>query len=105
MRRLNLKYRRKSYATDVLSFPAPKPFTSQGWLGELIVCAPVLERQAQELEHSPDRELDVLLTHGLLHLLGFDHERGAADARRMARFERRLLSGTRAGRGLIERSK
>lgn len=99
MKRLNAGYRKKSYATDVLSFAAPEPFRSQGWLGELVVCAPVLERQARELKHSSELELDVLLAHGLLHLLGLDHERGPAEARRMAKLEARLLEG----QGLIAR--
>jgi rRNA maturation RNase YbeY len=93
MKRLNSGYRKKSYATDVLSFGAPEPFRSQGWLGELVVCAPVLERQAREQGHSGERELDVLLAHGLLHLLGLDHERSQAEAERMSRLESRLLSG------------
>jgi probable rRNA maturation factor len=99
MKRLNSAYRRKSYATDVLSFQAPEPFRSQGWLGELVVCAPVLERQAKERKHSSERELDVLLAHGLLHLLGLDHERSSSEAARMSRFEEKLLSG----QGLVAR--
>jgi probable rRNA maturation factor len=98
MKRLNSTYRRKHYATDVLSFSAPEPFRSQGFLGELVICAPVLERQARELGHSSERELDVLLAHGLLHLLGLDHERTRAEARKMAAFERQLV-----GDGLITR--
>src|SRR4051812_4595615 len=102
MKRLNATFRRKSYATDVLSFAAPEPFRSQGFLGELVICAPVLERQARELGHLPEYELDVLLAHGLLHLLGLDHERSRAEAKRMAALERRVL-GLR--QGLIDRSK
>src|SRR4051794_22129055 len=63
MKRLNSRYRGKAYATDVLSFPAPEPFRSQGWLGELVVCAPTLEDQASELGHPADHELEVLLAH------------------------------------------
>ncbi len=101
MRRLNRDWRGKTGVTDVLSFPSPEPFRSQGFLGELVVCAPVLEAQAAELGHSADLELDVLLAHGLLHLLGLDHERGAREATQMARWERRIL---RSG-GLIERTR
>jgi probable rRNA maturation factor len=100
MMRLNSGYRKKSYATDVLSFGAPDPFRASGFLGELVVCAPVLERQAREQNHASERELDVLLAHGLLHLLGLDHERSRAQALKMARFEDRLLSGSK---GLIDR--
>jgi probable rRNA maturation factor len=106
MKRLNGAYRGLGYATDVLSFPSPEPFRSQGLLGELIVCAPVLEAQAASLGHPPDLELEVLLAHGLLHLLGLDHERGAREAALMERWERKVL-GVSAGKrvSLIERSR
>ena len=99
MKRLNSTYRRKHYATDVLSFAAPEPFRSQGFLGELVICAPILERQARELGHAAERELDVLIAHGLLHLLGLDHERSRAEATRVAALETRVL----AGPGLVGR--
>ncbi|HUP56413.1 MAG TPA: rRNA maturation RNase YbeY [Bdellovibrionota bacterium] len=101
MRRLNGSYRGKRYATDVLSFPSPEPFRSQGFLGELVVCAPILEKQAADMGHPPGLELEVLLAHGLLHLLGLDHELGPSAASRMGRWERKLLRA----RGLIARSK
>jgi probable rRNA maturation factor len=91
MRRLNLQYRKKNYQTDVLSFEAPLVFRKVGQLGELVICLPVLKRQAAEQGHSPESELDILLIHGLLHLLGFDHERGPKDAASMSRWERKLL--------------
>lgn len=102
MRKLNYRYRKKNYTTDVLSFPAPEPFYSQGWIGELVVCIPVLKAQARELGHSERRELEVLLAHGLLHLLGLDHEKSRAEARKMARLEARLLG---RAMGLIGRTK
>lgn len=110
MTRLNLKYRGKNRPTDILSFPSPEVFRAAGDLGELIICLPVLKRQAEGLGHSPRRELDILLAHGLLHLLGLDHERGRAEARRMACFEEQLLerlrpSRTLGSRGLIARSR
>lgn len=92
MRKLNLQYRAKDHATDVLSFGAPEPFKSLGYLGELVVALPVLKRQARELKHKPETELAVLLAHGLLHLLGFDHEKGAREAREQAAWEQRLLA-------------
>jgi probable rRNA maturation factor len=100
MSRLNRSYRGKTYATDVLSFPAPPVFRRQGHLGELIICLPVLKSQARELGHSAETELDVLLVHGLLHLLGMDHEKGGKAARVMRLWETRLLKG----KGLIARS-
>ena len=102
MRSLNRRYRRRDYATDVLSFSAHKIFRAQGILGELVLCAPVLRRQAREQGHSEARELDVLLVHGLLHLLDFDHERGVRAASDQARAEARLLGPGRA-KGLIAR--
>lgn len=109
MTRLNSRFRGKARATDVLSFPSPDVFRVRGYLGELVLCLPVLKRQAKELGHSPEQELELLLAHGLLHLLGLDHERGAEEARRMAGFEERLLGGPRRSgrlrfRGLIARS-
>jgi rRNA maturation RNase YbeY len=97
MTRLNSQYRGKKYATDVLSFTAPEMFSRAGWLGELVICVPVLKRQARELEHTPEQELDVLLAHGILHLLGLDHEKGPRHAAKMARWEKQLLPAKSAG--------
>jgi rRNA maturation RNase YbeY len=89
---LNARYRKKRKVTDVLSFPAPKIFRSQGILGELVICQPVAKKQARDHKHSINEELKVLMVHGLLHLLGFDHEKSTAQARSMARWEKRLLA-------------
>ena len=109
MTRLNQTYRAKKYPTDILSFPALSPFRATGLLGELVICFPVLKSQAKDVGHGPEKELDVLLVHGLLHLLGLDHEISHAEATRMARWEARLLaSSVRAPRnvsfGLIRRA-
>jgi probable rRNA maturation factor len=106
MASLNRRYLGKSYATDVLSFPAPEPFRGAGFLGELVVCEQVARRQAAEHGHGPELELDILLVHGVLHLLGLDHERSRLEATRMARHENRVLGrlgGPARGRGLIGR--
>lgn len=92
MKKLNSEYRGKAYATDVLSFGAPEPFLSLGYLGELVIALPVLKAQARELKHSSDTELAVLLAHGILHLLGMDHEKGAKPAREQSAWEQRLLA-------------
>ena len=107
IRKLNRHYRKKDYATDVLSFGAPEPFWSSGYLGELVVGLPVLKRQAKEFKHSVNTELTILITHGLLHLLGLDHERGKTHARKQAQWEARLLAFTDAEprASLITRSK
>src|SRR5687767_1355694 len=69
-RQLNKKYRRKDYATDVLSFA---PEEKGVGLGELVLCEPVVRRQAKEHGISFKKELDYLIIHGFLHLLGYDH--------------------------------
>ena len=106
MKNLNFEARGKNQPTDILSFELPTPFKRQGMLGELVVCLPVLKRQAASMKHTEEGELLVLVVHGLLHLLGFDHEKGAPEARRMARFEAALLTGGKASQqGLIHRSR
>ncbi len=108
MARLNYQYRRKKYPTDVLSFPSFGPFRKAGILGEIVICLPVLKAQAlRSHKFGPELELDVLLVHGLLHLLGLDHERNAQEARKMSRWELYLLNKLKAPTsdlGLIDRS-
>src|SRR5205809_422750 len=70
MKTINRKHLGKNHVTDVLSFPVPDVFREQGVLGELLICTPVMLRQARELGHGWKEELAVLLTHGVLHLLG-----------------------------------
>jgi rRNA maturation RNase YbeY len=101
MKKLNHRYRQNNQVTDILSFDAPAIFRKQGVLGELVICLPQAKKQAKEFRHSPERELDILLTHGLLHLLGFDHEKGPKQAKAMARWEAKLLKKTS---GLIARA-
>jgi rRNA maturation RNase YbeY len=102
MTRLNGQYRGKAYPTDVLSFSSPEVFASLGHLGELVICLPTLRRQARELDAPDADELEILLVHGVLHLLGFDHELGAREARAMAKWERVLLP--KRLHGLISRA-
>ncbi len=108
IQKLNQVYRNLDYPTDVLSFSAPHPFPTLGILGEIVIGLPVLKEQARSLGHSPSAELDVLLVHGLLHLLGFDHEVGVKEAQEMAQWEVQLLGlwGRPESRdlGLIDRS-
>jgi probable rRNA maturation factor len=94
---LNRRFRRKDKPTDVLSFPADE----RGYLGDVVIAAGVATRQAREAGHSLQTELRVLALHGLLHLLGYDHE---TDDGRMARTERRLRSKGGLHEGLIERT-
>jgi probable rRNA maturation factor len=98
VQQLNRRYRRKDAATDVLSFPSDE----RGYLGDVVIAAGVARRQAQQAGHSLQHELRVLALHGLLHLLGYDHER---DAGRMARVEARLRLRGGLREGLIERQR
>ena len=94
MRTLNRRYRRKDRTTDVLSFPfreGPYPDVSGLALGDIVISLPAAERQAREAGDPLQRELDRLLVHGLLHLLGYDHEQGEVKARKMQTRERQLL--------------
>lgn len=82
MRRLNRTYRGKDYATDVLSFPGEA--TADGvHLGDVVIAVPVARHQAAEAGHSPARELQVLLLHGVLHCLGHDHETDEGEMERL----------------------
>ena len=76
---LNKTYRGKDKATDVLSFPmyeAEEPIVAPAELGDIVISAERAVAQAQEYQHSIERELAFLFCHGLLHLLGYDHELG-----------------------------
>ena len=101
IRALNRKYRRKNYATDVLSFATnPESRIANPVLGDIVIARGVAQRQAREIGHSAATELRVLALHGLLHLLGYDHER---DDGRMGRVERRLRRKGGLRQGLMER--
>ncbi len=100
MRRLNRLYRRKDRTTDVLAFPVrkhsarPAPRASRlapELLGDVVISLPQAERQAAQAGHTLEREMAVLVIHGVLHLLGYDHERSAREARRMSRREQVVL--------------
>jgi len=124
VRSLNRRYRGVNRATDVLSFPVADrpsplrdhrslttdhrspitdhrpPFTDH-CLGDIVIARGVARRQAREAGHSELTEWRVLALHGLLHLLGYDHER---DAGRMRRVESRLRRRGGLPGGLIERA-
>jgi probable rRNA maturation factor len=104
IRALNRKYRRNDHATDVLSFrsePEPLALSPEPFLGEIVIARGVARRQARDARHSELTELRVLALHGLLHLLGYDHER---DGGEMRRAERRLRRKGGLREGLIERT-
>lgn len=86
---LNREYRGKDYPTNVLSFPYEmEPVV----LGDLVVCAPVVAREADAQGKTLEAHYAHLVVHGLLHLQGYDHETGEDDARRMENKEREILA-------------
>ena len=128
MRALNRQYRRRDAVTDVLSFrgdgfvresvsthqrsrgltfsaalAAPPPSAAARALGDIVIARGIARRQAQVAGHSYQSELRVLALHGLLHLLGYDHD-DEKDHGRMARVERALRRKGGLATGLIERA-
>ena len=101
MRRLNARYRHKDYPTDVLSFTIEGTVAESGLLGDVILSVEKARQQAKERRHSLDLEMATLLIHGIVHLLGYDHERSAKDARAMGRVEKKLYRAL-CERGLIK---
>ena len=91
-RRLNSQYRGRDCATNVLSFPAPRPAPGAPVraLGDLVICARVLRAEARAQAKTLRAHWAHLVVHGTLHLIGYDHERDA-DARRMERREIAVL--------------
>lgn len=83
MKELNKKYRRKNKITDVLSFEE---------LNEIFICLPQAEKQAKALKVSINCELTRLLTHGIVHLKGYDHEKSTEEAERMFAVEEKILN-------------
>jgi rRNA maturation RNase YbeY len=99
MRSLNAKYRNKDVPTDVLSFTAGDFLPSgEKLLGDVVISVDQAIRQAREKGVSFEREMEMLLIHGILHLLGYDHERSRRDAQIMQRLERKLLRALGAKR-------
>ena len=98
IRDLNRKYRKKDEPTDVLSFPPEPPLPpALRLLGDVVISVEQAATQAREGGETLEMELETLLIHGILHLLGYDHERSAREARRMQQVERkvqRALRGT-----------
>jgi probable rRNA maturation factor len=88
---LNARFRRKSYPTNVLSFPfeAP-PGTRSDILGDLVICAPVVRREARVQRKPVNAHWAHMVVHGILHLRGYDH-RKQKDAAVMEKMEIRLL--------------
>ncbi len=97
LQRLNLQFLGHDYPTDVLSFPEPGP---DGFLGEMAISVERAAAQARQFGHSTDEEIEILMLHGALHLLGMDHE---TDRGQMARAEKRWRTTLGLASGLVER--
>ena len=97
LRRLNANFRGKDYATDVLSFPSGE---GGAFLGDIAISLGRARAQAREFGHPIEHEVQILMLHGVLHLMGYDHE---SDAGAMARAEKRWRGKLGLPNGLIER--
>ncbi|KXZ65837.1 rRNA maturation RNase YbeY [Acinetobacter venetianus] len=93
---LNLQYREKDKPTNVLSFPSDIPeemlsLLDAEPLGDLVICIPVVLQEAIEQQKTATDHFTHLLVHGILHLLGYDHETSEADAEEMEALEIEIL--------------
>jgi probable rRNA maturation factor len=102
LRALNLQFRGKDQATDVLSFPSLPEAANSGGGGDLAISLQTAAVQAKEHGHPLQMEVKILILHGLLHLAGYDHER---DQGQMRRRESRLRRQFALPAGLVERSR
>jgi probable rRNA maturation factor len=105
MEQLHVQWMDEPGPTDVMSFPMDelRPGTENedsppGLLGDVVLCPQVAQRQARQARHSTDEELLLLSTHGILHLLGYDHAE-PEEEQRMFGLQRRLLLTFLAARG------
>ena len=92
---LNKKYRQKDKPTDVLSFPLDEHGLEEYGilpLGDIFICLEVAQKQADEMDIPLNQELARLSVHGLLHLLGYDHELSPADEKKMVDLQEEILT-------------
>jgi len=90
---LNNRYLGRKGPTNVLAFPmegGPLPKVESAMLGDVVISVDTVLRESEELSEPPEHTIDRLLIHGILHLLGYDHE-GSAEEMRMQEEERRLI--------------
>lgn len=88
---LNRDYRHRDYATNVLSFPYESAAHFVGICGDLVLCLPVVQREALDQGKTLESHFAHLIVHGMLHLQGYDHETNKDDAERMEAAERKIL--------------
>ncbi len=105
MQNLNFEYRGKDTSTDVLSFPLETPFTEQSVfqipLGSIVISDLFVREKANEFSHSIQDELSLLFIHGILHLLGYDHEK---DQGKMREIEQEIIEKFDLPKSLIVRT-
>jgi probable rRNA maturation factor len=94
IRKINREFRQIDSPTDVLSFSVVKhsPHPDNKLLGDIVISVETAQKQAKSLGHSLEREITFLLIHGVLHLLGWDHERSLQEAKKMYKIQREILS-------------
>jgi probable rRNA maturation factor len=97
IRELNREFRHKDKVTDVLSFSQKEgekivlPVKEAGYLGDIVICYPVLKKQARLMRHSPEKEFNFLLIHGFLHLLGYN-DQTQKEYRQMEKIQNKILN-------------
>lgn len=102
IRKLNAKFRARDYPTDVLSFPVGDALPpGVRLLGDVVISVEKAKEQAKERRRSLSEEMALLLIHGIVHLLGYDHERSAKEARIMGRLEKKIYREL-CDRGILE---
>jgi len=90
-RALNLQYRAKDTPTNVLSFTAENDYLDYECLGDLVICAPIVEQEAHQQKKSLQAHWAHMVVHGMLHLQGYDHQK-TARADEMEALEIKILS-------------
>ena len=96
IRKINLDYRKKDYATDVISFayreqPFPSINEENEILGDIYISLEKALEQAEQIGHSTEDEFSRLIVHGILHLVGYDHEKGKKEESEMQQMEDYIL--------------
>lgn len=100
IRELNKRYRKKNYSTDVLSFPLQSKLSAvdklEAPLGEIVICSDEVKKNARRFKSSFEKELARVIIHGVLHILGYEHEGSKKDREKMERKEKYYLSKVRS---------
>lgn len=88
---LNRRYRKQARPTDVLAFPLRDSSRTNGYVGDVAISVETARRNARRYRHSPQEEIKLLILHGVLHLMGYDHESDRGQMNRRERHLRRRL--------------